>query len=104
MFGIIDREKKEFQKQLYQKSVDFRDKHIYSEVNLTELKKKISGGVKGLFLIPFCNNLECEKTIKEKIPSYSIRCIDLERKITESDSCFFCKSKAQNVVYLGRSY
>jgi prolyl-tRNA synthetase len=103
MFGIIDREKKEFQKQLYQKSVDFRDEHIYSTDNLEELKKKIGDGTKGLFLIPFCNNLDCEKTIKERIPSYSIRCIDLNKK-NVSDFCLFCQSMAQNMVYFGRSY
>lgn len=100
---VFKQEIVEFQKQLYQKSVDFRNEHIYSTDNLEELKKKISAGTKGLFLIPFCNNLECEKTIKEKLPSYSIRCIDLEKK-NILNLCLFCQAKAQNMVYLGRSY
>ena len=68
------------------------------------LEKKIKEGVIGLFLIPFCNQLNCEVKIKENIPAYSIRCIDMDKKVTEFQKCLFCQSPVQNMVYLGRSY
>lgn len=104
IFRVIAREIAEFQKTIYQKSADFRDKHIFPIDNFSELEKNIKEGVKGLFLIPFCNNLECEVKIKEKVPSYSIRCIASEGKNTELPPCLFCQSTSQNKVYLGRSY
>jgi len=93
-----------FQKNLYQKSVDFRDSHIFPVDNFSELEKKIKEGKKGLFLVPFCNNLECEEMIQKKVPSYSIRCIALEKNIIEPQQCLFCQSTAKQIVYLGRSY
>ncbi|CAG8448425.1 19227_t:CDS:2 [Racocetra fulgida] len=104
IFGIINREAQELQKNLYQKSVAFRNKHIFSVANLAELEKKKKDGSKGLFLVPFCNNLDCELKIKEKVPSYSIRCIAGEERIIAPQKCLFCQSAAQNRVYLGRSY
>ncbi len=104
IFQVITRETKEFKKNIYQKSADFRDKHIFSVSDYSELQGKIKNRIKGLFLIHFCNNLECEEKIKEKVPSYSIRCIALEKKIVEPQKCLFCQLAAQNMVYLGRSY
>ncbi|KLL05094.1 MAG: prolyl-tRNA synthetase [Mycoplasmataceae bacterium RV_VA103A] len=104
IFGIISQEAQELQKNLYQKSVEFRDKHIFSVANLAELEKKKKDGSKGLFLVPFCNNLDCELKIKEKVPSYSIRCIAGEERVIAPQKCLFCQSAAQNRVYLGRSY
>src|SRR6185369_10222909 len=104
IFQVITREIEEFKKDIYQKSVEFRDSHIYQVDNFSELEKKIKEEAKGLFLIPFCNNLDCETKIKEKVPSYSIRCIALEKKLVVSQKCLFCQLAAQNMVYLGRSY
>ncbi|CAG8814790.1 27610_t:CDS:2, partial [Racocetra persica] len=101
IFGIISQETQELQKNLYQKSVEFRNKHIFSVANLAELEKKKKDGSKGLFLVPFCNNLDCELKIKEKVPSYSIRCIAGEEQVAASQKCLFCQSAAQNRVYLG---
>jgi len=104
IFRVIEKEKEEFKKNLYQKSADFRDSRIFPVDNFSELEKKIKEGTKGLFLVPFCNNLECEESIKKKAPSYSIRCIALEKKIIESQQCLFCQFPAKHIVYLGRSY
>lgn len=104
MFRVIEKEKEEFQKYLYRKSTDFRDSHIFSVVSYSELEAKIKKRVAGLFLVPFCNNLDCEIKIKEKVPSYSIRCLASERKTTELLKCLFCQSVTQNSAYLGRSY
>ncbi|WNE41145.1 MAG: Proline--tRNA ligase [Mycoplasmataceae bacterium] len=104
LFSVIEKERKEFMEYLYQKNADYLNNHIYLVNNLKELEKKINNQEKGLFLIPFCNELSCEKKIKEKMTSYSIRCINLEKKTIESDLCIFCQSKAKNIVYLGRSY
>nr|CAG8565055.1 6471_t:CDS:10 [Entrophospora candida] len=41
IIGAIIRERAEFHKNLYQKSVDFRDKHIYLVNSFSELKEKI---------------------------------------------------------------
>lgn len=101
---VIKQEVAEFNQIIYQKSVDFRDNHIYSVDGFAELEKKIKAGVKGLFLISFCNRLECEVKIKEKTPAYSIRCISEKEKIVSAKSCLFCQLPAQNIVYLGRSY
>jgi prolyl-tRNA synthetase len=101
---VIKQEIVEFKKNLYQKSVDFRDKHIFPVVNFSELEKKMKAGTKGLFLTPFCNRLECEMKIKEKVLAHSIRCISEKEKMIPQKSCLFCQSPAQNMVYLGRSY
>ena len=104
IFGVINKEKEEFQKNIYQKSVGFRDTHIFSLENYSELEKKIKEGARGLFLIPFCNNLDCEKKIKEKVPSYSIRCLSWQEKENITRPCIFCQKISQNIAYLGRSY
>jgi len=104
IFKVITKEIEEFKKVLYQKSAEFRDKHIFPVDNYQQLEEKIKDGVKGLFLIPFCNNLDCEVNIKKRVPSYTIRCIVLEKKPTKSQKCLFCQLAAQNMVYLGRSY
>lgn len=104
IIGTIIRERAEFHKNLYQKSVDFRDKHIYLINTFSELKEKIKEEAIGLFLIPFCNKLDCEEKIKERAPSYSIRCIASEEKNIDLSNCLFCQSAAQCKVYLGRSY
>ncbi|WP_147410073.1 aminoacyl--tRNA ligase-related protein [endosymbiont GvMRE of Glomus versiforme] len=101
---VIKQEIAEFQKNIYQKSANFRDKHIFLVNNFSELEKKVNEGVKGLFLIPFCNNLDCEKIIPQKIPAYSIRCLSLTEKSEEKEKCIFCSSLADNYAYLGRSY
>ena len=72
---IIKQEITEFNRTIYQKSVDFRNKHIYQIENFAELEKRIKAGEIGLFLIPFCNKLDCEKTISHRLPAYSIRCL-----------------------------
>ncbi|RHZ35440.1 aminoacyl--tRNA ligase-related protein [endosymbiont GvMRE of Glomus versiforme] len=101
---VIKQEIAEFQKIIYQKSVDFRDNHIFPVNVFSELQKKIKEGAKGIFLIFFCNNLDCETKIKEKVPSYSIRCISLTEKPEERGKCIFCAAPAVNYAYLGRSY
>jgi hypothetical protein len=102
--GVIGKEIAEFKKNLYQKSVEFRDKHLHRVDNLIELEAKIKKGVVGLFLVPFCNNLDCEIKIKEKVPAYTIRCISLVKKPEAREKCIFCATPAINCVYLGRSY
>ncbi|WP_147409592.1 aminoacyl--tRNA ligase-related protein [endosymbiont GvMRE of Glomus versiforme] len=101
---VIKQEIIEFQKNIYQKSADFRDKHIFPVNKFSELEKKVNEVMKGLFLIPFCNNLDCEKVIPQKISAYSIRCLSLSEKPGEKEKCFFCSSLANNYAYLGRSY
>ncbi|CAI2177481.1 407_t:CDS:2, partial [Funneliformis geosporum] len=70
LFAIINQEAKKFRQNIYQKSVEFRDSHIYKVDSFTELEKKLRGGVIGLFLVPFCHNLECEKKIKVQDKHY----------------------------------
>jgi len=101
---VIEKEKEEFKKNLYQKSTSFLDNHTYPIKSFVELEGKIKEGARGLFLVAFCNNLVCEIKIKERVPSYNIRCIALKKKVIESQKCLFCQSVAQNKVYLGRSY
>lgn len=102
--SVINREAAEFNRNLYQKSVDFRDSHIYKTNSMTELEKKIKEGAIGIFLVPFCCNLECEEKIKTQVPAYSIRCIAEKEKVNEGENCLFCLQLAKIRVYLGRSY
>ena len=104
IFKAITQAREELNKNLYQKSVNFRDQHIFSVREYQELEKKIKGGVVGLFLIPFCNNLSCEETIPSKLPAYSIRCLSLTEKPKEGEKCIFCAFSTDNYAYLGRSY
>jgi hypothetical protein len=76
---------------IYQKSIDFINRHTFSIKEYQELKEKIERGTIGLFLIPFCNNLECEKTIKNRVPAYSIRCLK-ETQDINSYPCLFCNT------------
>ncbi|CAJ0749693.1 13853_t:CDS:10, partial [Entrophospora sp. SA101] len=95
---VIKQEITEFKKNIYQKSIEFRNKHIFPVNNYSELQEKIKKGVVGLFLVPFCNNLDCETKIKEKVPSYSIRCIALEKKPVASPKCLFCQLPAADML------
>ena len=104
LFRAINQEVEKFSQSIYQKSVDFRDSHIYKVDSLTELKKKIKEGSIGLFLVPFCQSLECEKKIKKQVPAYSIRCVAEKEKINQEENCLFCFQRAKIMVYLGRSY
>lgn len=104
IFKAVTQAKEELNKNLYQKSINFRDKHIFSVREYQELEKKIKGGAVGLFLIPFCNNLSCEETIPSKLPAYSIRCLSLIEKPEEGAKCIFCAVSAKDYAYLGRSY
>nr|CAG8502257.1 3134_t:CDS:10 [Entrophospora candida] len=102
IFEVITREKEEFKKNIYQKSADFRNKHTFLIDNYPELEKKIKEGIIGLFLIPFCNKLNCEEEIKIKIPAYSIRCIkelglSEKKKMLDLKKCLFCKQLAENM-------
>ena len=104
IFNIITKEVAEFNQVIYQKSADFRDKHIYPVDSFAELEKKIKEGTKDLFLIPFCNQLDCEIKVKERVPAYSIRCISEKEKVVQPKNCLFCQLPARHIVYLGRSY
>lgn len=104
IFKAVTQAKEELNKNLYQKSVDFRNQHIFPVREYQELEKKINEGKVGLFLIPFCDNLDCEETISNKLPSYSIRCISLSEEAKEEAKCIFCIASTKNYAYLGRSY
>ena len=104
IFQVISQEKEKFQANIYQKSVDFLNQHIFPVDNFAELERKIGSGVKGLFLIPFCNVLECERKIKEKISAYSIRCLTSSNDSNLVLSCLFCQIPTKFRAYFGRSY
>jgi prolyl-tRNA synthetase len=104
IFKAVTQVKKELNENLYQKSVNFRDQHIFPVKEYQELEKKINEKKVGLFLIPFCDNLDCEETIPHKLPSYSIRCISLSEEPKEEAKCIFCIASTKNYAYLGRSY
>jgi len=104
IFKVITKEVDEFKKNTYQKSTNFHDKHIFPANNFSELQEKINKEIKGLFLIPFCNFSDCERTIPHKLSSYSIRCLSLTKKLKEGKKCIFCAAPAVNYAYLGRSY
>jgi hypothetical protein len=99
---IIEKERSILEENLYNNSSRFLKNNTFFTERLSELKKMIEEGKKGLFVIPFCNILDCEKTIKVKINSYSIRCL-MEEKEKESE-CIFCEKKTKLFAYLGRSY
>lgn len=98
----VTKEAAEFKQSLYKKSVDFKKDHIYLVDKFSDLENKIKLVTIGLFLIPFCNNLDCEATIPHKIPAYSIRCILSNNKLKKE--CIFCQKTTYNLAYLGRSY
>lgn len=104
IFKVVTQSREELNKDLYQKSINFRDQHVFSVREYQELEKKIKGGAIGLFLIPFCNNLSCEETIPGKLPAYSVRCLSLIEKPKEGEKCIFCAVSAKDYAYLGRSY
>src|SRR3954454_16729574 len=90
IFKVVAQVKKELNKKLYQKSADFLEQHTFIINKYQELEEKIKEGAIGLFLVPFCNNLECEEAISRKLISYSIRCIALNREIEKATECIFC--------------
>lgn len=103
LLKVLGQEMIDFKKRIYRNSELFLKEHTWEEKDLKKIKERVKGEEKGVFLVPFCNLLECEKQIKEKLPSYSIRCL-VEKQAEKEEECVFCGEKTLLQAYLGRSY
>lgn len=87
---------------LYNKSLLLLNAHTFeineNQVFLENLKSK-----KGIFLIPFCNRLDCEINVKNLFPSFSFRCIPSQGQVINK-KCIFCSYDDSKMAYFGRSY
>jgi prolyl-tRNA synthetase len=92
-----------FTEEIKKRSENFSDNYITSVDDKEKLFTMIKEEVKGLFLIPFCNQSNCELESKKKVGSFSMRCIS-DKEISGGEVCIFCEEDAKNFVFLGRSY
>lgn len=77
-------------------------KDSLKEVTTFEQYQKLVKTHKGFFIVPFCNQVICEKEIKELTTTVS-RCIPLEIYKAPSN-CFKCKTPNSVWTYFARAY
>lgn len=72
--GSIPGRLEQFQKDLYQRALEFRDSHTWTVDSYEEFKEKIEGGFVKAF---HCGDKDCEKQIKAETTA-TTRCIPYE--------------------------
>ncbi|WP_342276596.1 proline--tRNA ligase [Spiroplasma endosymbiont of Nebria brevicollis] len=77
-------------------------KNNLKEITTFDEYKKLVKIHKGFFIVPFCNQVICEKEVKELTSTVS-RCIPLEVYKTPSN-CFKCKTPNSAWTYFARAY
>lgn len=82
--------------------------HFFVEKNIDSLRERIkklenNGKKSAVFLIFFCNEINCENNISNLIPFYSVRCIIGDEKNKE-ERCIFCGKEWSIKSYFGKSY
>ncbi len=101
--GIVERVKNlldDIQANIYKKSKDFRDAHIYECDNYEEFKERVKNG--GFFLCHWDGTTETEEKIKEDTQA-TIRCVPFMFEQTEGVDMVSGKP-AKHRVIIARSY
>jgi len=78
------------------------DSSIKDVSNWEEFEKVISD--KEIVRTPWCNTLECEEEIKDKLNGVTTRCMPLEQPSMEGKKCPHCGKDAEVLIHFSRSY
>lgn len=92
----------DIQNNLYKRALDMREQKTSKAVNIEEMKAKLKENP-GFIKAMWCNDRQCEDTIKEQTGA-SIRCIPFEQEIIGDGKCICCGKPADKMVYLARAY
>lgn len=92
----------EIQNNLYKRALDMREQKTSTAVSIEEMKTKLKENP-GFIKAMWCNDRQCEDTIKEQTGA-SIRCIPFEQEIIGDGNCICCGKPADKMVYLARAY
>ena len=92
----------DMQLSLFKKASKYLKDSIIEAKSIEQLKKGIEKNK--LVEAPFCNEIKCEESLREKITGLTSRCIPLENKNKVSGNCINCKNKANVLVYFAKSY
>ncbi len=92
----------EIQNNLYKRALDMREQKTSTAVSIEEMKTKLKENP-GFIKAMWCNDRQCEDTIKEQTGA-SIRCIPFKQEIIGDGNCICCGKPADKMVYLARAY
>lgn len=103
--GVVEKVKNlmdEIQKNIYDKALDFRDKHIIKVDTWDDFKKKIEEG--GFLLCHWDGTSETEAKIQEETKA-TIRCIPIDSCVTEEEGkCVYSGKPSHRRVVFARAY
>ncbi|HON45803.1 MAG: proline--tRNA ligase [Planctomycetes bacterium] len=97
----VEQRLEQFQKDLFQKAVDFRTKNSFYLDDYQEMKQQIEE-TGGFFYLHWCGSEECETNVKEETKA-TIRCIPLDSK-EEQGKCIYCGKPSCRRVIFAKSY
>jgi prolyl-tRNA synthetase len=89
----------DIQNALLVRATEFRDRHIFSPKDYSELTEVVQNGWAYSF---WCESEECESKVKEDTKA-TTRCIPLDQE-DEHGKCIVCGKKATRKVYFARAY
>jgi prolyl-tRNA synthetase len=90
-----------FQRDLYQRALDFRDEHTYEVATLAELVEHFRHGT-GFVWAPWCGSPECEARVKEETGGVTTRNFDPDAPA--EGECLVCGQPARRRVVFARAY
>jgi prolyl-tRNA synthetase len=102
--GLAERLRDElarFQRDLYQRALDFREEHTYEVSTLAELVEHFREGT-GFVWAPWCESAECEARVKEETGGVTTRIVDPDAGA--EGTCLVCGRHARRRVAFARAY
>ncbi|MEG1851091.1 MAG: proline--tRNA ligase [Bacilli bacterium] len=91
----------DIQNSLYNEALKRRDSMIYN-VDLLEDLESLSKEKQGFFIVPWCEDEACEKTMKESLGLTS-RCLLDENEVFDG-KCIICGKQAKKHLYISKQY
>jgi prolyl-tRNA synthetase len=91
----------EIQAGLYQKAVEFREKHSYAVDDYSKFNEILDGEA-GFLWSHWCGSNECEDRVKAETKA-TIRCIPMNRP-KETGKCIVCGGNSEGRVIFARAY
>lgn len=91
----------EIQNNLYNRALEFREKHTYICDDYTKFKKDIEE-IGGFYLIHWCGSRACEDRLQEETKA-TIRCIPFDQ-MKESGKCLLCGNSSEGRVIAAKAY
>ena len=98
---FVDKALITYDQELFKRAKNSLETRIYQAQTLSEYQKGIATQP-GLYLVPFCGRVVCEKEIKQKTSTNS-RCIPFNHD-QSVEPCFNCGQATKIKAYFGRAY